>query len=89
VKFPLPWELALAKANAPGAAYLVAMEIIRRNRWNKEFSLPNEKLSARGVTREAKRRALLVLERSGFITVDRRKRRSPRIAVTVQRQIVS
>jgi DNA-binding transcriptional ArsR family regulator len=44
-------------------------------------TLPNARLAAQGVDRQAKRRALTTLEKAGLITVERRGRKPPRITL--------
>jgi hypothetical protein len=81
VKFPHTWEVALAENARSITDYRVAMEIIRRSRWSKEFTLANGKLGALGVSRMGKYRSLKLLERLGLISVQWQDRKSPRISL--------
>ena len=74
------WREQLTKARYI-ATYRAALHILMRN-WEsggKPFTLSNGALALEGVKRSAKWRALQDLEQLGLITIERRKRKSPRI----------
>ena len=79
---PWSWVERLAKARFT-ATYRVALHILYRH-WKgggESFTLSNGAVAMEGVGRRAKWRALGELERLGLITVERRPRRTPLIAV--------
>ena len=83
VKVPWSWVERLAKARYT-ATYRVALHILYR-RWKssgKPFTLSNGMVAMEGVSRWQKWRALRELEQLGLITIERRKRKTPRITVT-------
>jgi hypothetical protein len=47
------------------------------------FTLPNERLQIRGVSRYTKRRALQQLETAGLIQVDRSNSKSPTVTLVI------
>jgi hypothetical protein len=74
------WKEQLTEARHI-ATYRVALHILTRD-WEgggKPFTLSNGALALEGVGRGTKWRALKELERLALITVERRKRKSPRI----------
>jgi hypothetical protein len=82
VMVPWSWVERLAKARFT-ATYRVALHILYRH-WKgggESFTLSNGAVAMEGVGRRAKWRALGELERLGLITVERRPRRTPLIAV--------
>lgn len=76
------WQERLTKARRI-ATYRVALHILRRHfeSGGEPFTLSNGAAALEGVTRWRKWEALAELEKLGLITVERRKRRSPRITV--------
>jgi hypothetical protein len=84
VRVPWPWIEQLAKARHI-ATYRVALHVLYRH-WKgggKPFALSNTAMGDQGVSRWRKWEALGELEQLGLITVERRNRQSPRIAVIV------
>jgi hypothetical protein len=85
VMVPWTWVERLAKARFT-ATYRVTLHVLYRH-WKgggEPFTLSNGAVAMEGVGRRAKWRGLRELEQLGLITIERRKRKSPRIAVTVQ-----
>jgi hypothetical protein len=85
VMVPWAWVERLARARFT-ATYRVALHILYRH-WEgggEPFTLSNGAVAMGGVGRRAKWRALRELEQFGLITIERRKRKTPLIAVTVQ-----
>jgi hypothetical protein len=85
VKVPWSWVERLAKARYT-ATYRVALHVLYRH-WKgggKPFTLSNGMVAVEGVGRRAKWRALRELEQLRLITIERRKRKSPRITVHLQ-----
>jgi hypothetical protein len=84
IQVPIRWMERLGKAPlASGAVHQVALHLLYLN-WKhggKPFKLPNGELHYDGVNRQAKWRALAILERRGLITVERRRKKSPIIEV--------
>lgn len=81
VKVPWTWIERLTAAHHI-ATYRVALFVLHRS-WKaggKPFTLSNGAVD--GVSRWQKWRALQELEQLGLITVERRERKSPRIAIT-------
>ena len=84
VRVPWAWIERLAKARHI-ATYRVALHVLYRH-WKdggKPFTLSNTAMGDQGVSRWRKWEALGELEQLGLITVERRNRQSPRIAVIV------
>ena len=84
VRVPWPWIEQLAKARHI-ATYRVALHVLYQH-WKgrgKPFTLSNTAMRDQGVSRWRKWDGLRELEQLGLIIVERRKRRSPRIAVIV------
>jgi hypothetical protein len=82
VKVPWIWIERLAQAHYI-ATYRVALHLLYEH-WKKHggpISLANGALRAEGVTRFAKWRALGELEQLGLISIERRRRQSPKIAL--------
>ena len=82
VKVPWTWVERLVKARYT-ATYRVALHVLYRH-WKgsgKPFTLSNGAVAMEGVGRRAKWRGLRELEQLGLITIERRKRKSPFIAV--------
>jgi hypothetical protein len=85
VKVPWTWVERLVKARYT-ATYRVALHVLYRH-WKgsgKPFTLSNGMVAMEGVERRAKWRALRELEQLGLITIERRKRKSPRITAHLQ-----
>jgi hypothetical protein len=81
IKVPLTWAERLGGTR--GQTAVVALHLLHqawRNRGG-AFTLANGALKAKGVGRDAKRRALAELERHGLISVERRPKKSPRVTV--------
>jgi hypothetical protein len=84
VMVPWTWIERLAKARFT-ATYRVALHVLYRHwKGGGPFTLSNGAVAMEGVERRAKWRALQELEQFGLITIERRRRKSPRIAVTVR-----
>ena len=84
VKVPGTWVERLATARYI-ATYRVALHALYRH-WKghgMSFTLSNTAMVDEGVSRHRKWEALGELEQLGLITVERRKRRSPRVTVIV------
>jgi hypothetical protein len=84
VRVPRPWIERLAKVRHI-ATYRVALHVLYEHWKNggKPFTLSNTAIREQGVSRWRKWDALRELEQLGLITVERRERQSPRIAVIV------
>ena len=76
---PIPWPWLEAAARLPGKALPVALALRYRAGLERKDSvtLPAGLLTAMGVDRFAKARALAALERAGLIKVERRPGRGP------------
>jgi hypothetical protein len=83
VMVPWTWVERLARARFT-ATYRVALHALHEHWRNggKPFTLSNS--AVKGVERRAKWRALRELEQFGLVTIERRKRKTPLIAVTVR-----
>jgi hypothetical protein len=80
IKVPMQWKENLgAKPRARGTTYDVALHLLHLHWKNhgKPFKLPNGLLRYDGISRFAKWRALMDLERRGLIRIERRPRRTP------------
>jgi hypothetical protein len=82
----VPWRwLDLLATTSSANTYRVVMHLLyehwRRN--GQSFPLPNGMLRLGGVTRQAKWRALVELERLGLVSVEKRPNRSPKVTVHV------
>jgi hypothetical protein len=87
VKVPCWWIERLAKSTRYRVTFLVALHLLYRH-WKlrgQPIKLANGALKMEGVSRGTKWRALGELERAGLITIERRLRKSPVIAVHVVR----
>jgi hypothetical protein len=85
LKGPIQLELLQQAARLPGKALAVYVAIRHRSdlQSSSEVTLPGDYLAAWGIDRDAKRRALAVLEDSGLILViERRPGRSTIVALT-------
>lgn len=82
VKVPLWWIEGTTKA-AKSPTTLVLIELLRLHWETKSltFPLPNGRLQTLGVSREMKRRVLRNLARAGFITVERRPKKTPLVTL--------
>ena len=82
VQVPLTWVERLAHSSSANT-YRVALHLLYRHWKNgaQPFLLGNRLLEMEGVSRFAKWRALRELERLGLISIERRRRQSPRITV--------
>ena len=83
LKGPIPWNWLKKASQQSGKALHVAIAIwflagIERNR---TVNLPNRVVTALGVSRFAKGRALKELERAGLVTVERTEGCNPRIKI--------
>jgi hypothetical protein len=84
VLVPWTWVQRLVKARHI-ATYRVALHVLYRH-WKGgglSFTLSNTAMADEGVSRWRKWEALAELEQLGLISLERRKRRSPRITVIV------
>ncbi len=84
VKVPGTWVEQLTKARHI-ATYRLALHVLYRH-WKgagQPFTLSNGMVAMEGVSRWQKWRALEELEQLELITVERRKRKSPRVAVII------
>jgi hypothetical protein len=81
IMVPIAWDDRLT--GCTGRTYKIANRVLYLHWKNngKPFQLANGMLKYDGVDRQAKWRALAVLERLGLISVDRRSRKSPTIHV--------
>jgi hypothetical protein len=78
VMVPLWWLEQVSRAmKSPRAIVGVWLLHLAWKAKSQTFPVPNEPLGRYGINREAKRRALLELERAGLITVDRHDRKTP------------
>jgi hypothetical protein len=85
IQVPWDWVERLATARYI-ATYRVALHILYRH-WKDRglpFTLSNGAMAIEGVSRWQKWRALQELEQLGLITIERNKRKSPKIVVVVQ-----
>jgi hypothetical protein len=83
VKYPMTWHEPMKDAH--GKTYRVALHLLYLH-WKgkgEPIKLANGMLEEDGVSRHAKRRALIYLERRGLITVERRLKRSPIVTVHI------
>jgi hypothetical protein len=81
--FPDEWEYQLARVQAEGGVYRVALYLLRET-WragSNRVKLANEVLKARGVSRWQKYHALDVLGSLGLISTERGSRKSPVVTV--------
>jgi hypothetical protein len=84
IKVPLWWAVAAAKATR-NPKFLVCIEMLHRA-WKcggSTFLLPNDRLEKNGAGRKAKYRVLRDLEAAGLITVEWRRRKSPRVTLVL------
>jgi hypothetical protein len=82
VKVPLWWaEQATQATRTPQAMVCLWLLHLSWKEHKTTFKLPNERLSIRGVSREAKRRALHNLEAAGLIQVFRERGKSPTVTL--------
>ena len=84
VKVPWPWVERLRAAKNT-ATYRVALYLLYQH-WKgggAPVTLSNTAIASEGVTRWGKWEALRELDQLGLVTVEKRKRRSPRITVIV------
>jgi hypothetical protein len=82
VQVPLWWAEQAAKATrTPQAMVWVWLLYLSWKEHKTTFKLPNERLTVRGVSREAKRRALRNLEAAGLIQVARERGKSPTVTL--------
>jgi hypothetical protein len=82
IKVPWTWHERLAEARYI-VTYRLAHHVLYRH-WKggrQPFTLSNGMVAMEGIARGTKWRALRELEQLGLITIERRKRRSPRITV--------
>ena len=82
IMVPMAWLERLRSCRSR-AVYMLTLHLLHREfqEKGKPFPLGNDALAEGGVSRFAKRRALLKLEELGLISVERRSRKSPRIFV--------
>jgi hypothetical protein len=82
VKVPLWWATAAAKATRTTKApvWMRLLHLAWKGQ-QRTFCLPNGWLAEQGVSRFTKNRALKELEAAGLITIERRRRKSPRVTV--------
>jgi hypothetical protein len=83
-KVPPGWYERISAADRTGDTWQVAMHLLRRHYKNYRrgpFLLPNGALEAEGVSRWAKKRALLKLVHLGLIRVDWWDKKSPQITI--------
>jgi hypothetical protein len=81
--FPDEWDYQLARVEANGCTYRVAIDLLRevwRSQSNR-MKLPNVALKQRNVSRWSKQRALDQLEEAGLISIERHARKSPIVVV--------
>jgi len=84
VKVPLWWaEHAAEATRSPRFMLLIWLLRLSWEARSNTFPLPNGRLEKRGVDRQAKRRALVILERAGLITVKRRHGKTPIVTLVV------
>jgi hypothetical protein len=85
IRVPWTWVERLAEARYI-ATYRVALHVLYRHWKNggEPFTLSNGMVAMEGVERRAKWRALRELEQLGLITIERRKRKTPRITAFIQ-----
>jgi hypothetical protein len=82
VQVPLWWAEQAAKATrTPQAMVWLWLLHLSWKEHSKTFKLPNERLSIRGVSHDAKRRALHNLEAAGLIQVARARGKSPTVTL--------
>jgi hypothetical protein len=81
VKFPNHWRKLLQ--GAPGATYYLAIELLFLKFRHRGLPtiLSNRVLNSHGVRRGTKWRIMTDLEARGVISIERRRRKSPRITV--------
>ena len=84
VKVPLWWAEHAARATrTPKAMVWIWLLHLAWAARSNTFTLPNQRLHARGVSRGVKRRALRELEEAGLIQVTRRTRKCPVVTLIV------
>jgi hypothetical protein len=73
----------MAKYGARGVDYVVALELLARAQWepSREVRLGNQTLKAQGVNRQAKKRALARMQRSGLVSIEAAPWKSPLVRV--------
>jgi hypothetical protein len=77
IKFPEEWDYQLARVQADGSTYRVALYLLWKARFTGgSVKLANKALEARGVSRWSKYRALDQLGRLGLISTERNGRQS-------------
>jgi hypothetical protein len=82
IKFPQEWDYQLARVQADGCTYRVALFLLQEAYWaGGRAKLANKALEARGVSRWSKYRALGLLGQLGLISVERNGRRSIMVRV--------
>ncbi|WP_426609322.1 hypothetical protein [Bradyrhizobium sp. McL0616] len=82
VQVPLWWaEQAAAATRTPQAMVWIWLLHLSWREHNATFKLPNERLATRGVSHDAKRRALHKLEAAGLIQVTRERGKSPMVTL--------
>ena len=83
VKVPLWWIQQVTKVLRSPQQVFVAIWLLHLHWESKsmKFTLPNGRLSERGVDRKVKRRALVILEKAGLISVERRLGKSPKVTL--------
>jgi hypothetical protein len=85
VKVPWTWVERLVEARYI-ATYRVALYVLYRH-WEthgKSFTISNGAIALEGVSPKQKWRGLGELERFGLITIERRKRKTPRVTVITE-----
>jgi hypothetical protein len=85
IQGPFPWAQWCIVVRMPGKTLAVWQLIHHRSKISRQswVTLPLELLVEVGLSRDAKDRALKILERHGLIRVDRRSGRSARIALVI------
>ena len=80
-KFPEIWGKRLLDACAGGAAWRLALVLLRRVDWENPVIVTNPAAATAHVDRLHKRRVLEKLQRLGLIEVEWRGRKSPRVKI--------
>jgi hypothetical protein len=79
----IPWDWVTKAAQCPGKALHVALAIRHQVRLGKNptISLGSRFLNGLGVSKDAKRRALVSLEQEGLIQVEQKQGNNPRVTL--------
>lgn len=80
----VPWVVQASRLGVKALLVGLALWHLKKLRQADAFTVSNLMLQEWGVQPDAKSRALRALEKAGLITVERRGKRSPRVALIVR-----